>query len=325
MKNSPLIIFLLCQIATLGQCHDSTNLFEGDIVPDYGSISAAYGNSTVNDLIEKGDIEEPKQLGRGTSPTFPLWRETMNKNDLYVIKVYINPIDYQESQVILVKRALKELQRKSGVLKFNFMSVQPINGVPYLNYGRNGGGRCASYVGRNGFAKRADGQPIFLDYPCLEKGTIQHETMHSLGFWHEQSRPDRDGFITILYENVQDDMTNNFDKQSNIDSLGAPYDYDSVMHYHATAFGNGKKTIDSRGHDIGQREGISRGDKIQLRLLYQCSTGPRKYSLFKSEKCTADCKCGKNWKGCSTDGDDDSTVCKGRLQCRDNKCIKVKA
>ncbi|XP_020628627.1 zinc metalloproteinase nas-13-like [Orbicella faveolata] len=101
---------------------------------------------------------------------------------------------------------------------------------------------------------------------------------HALGFYHEQSRPDRDNYVTIYTQNIMQGMAYNFNKygRNTIDSLGTPYDYTSVMHYDAYAFSaNGRPTIlpNKQGVKIGQRDGISGMDTKQMNLLYKCNGG----------------------------------------------------
>ena len=44
---------------------------------------------------------------------------------------------------------------------------------------------------------------VTLGTGCLRKGTVMHEILHALGFWHEQSRADRDNYVKIHFDNIQ--------------------------------------------------------------------------------------------------------------------------
>jgi hypothetical protein len=295
----------------------SNSVFEGDIIADYDTISGVYDKETVKALEAQGVIHKDEASFQGSSPEFELWNDEL-KNELYVIRAYIDP-EYDSDQYIAIKRALKKIAKKTGVFQFYF-PPNPPDGKDFLHFKGITSGMCASYVGKKKNLARF-GQPIYLDAACISVGIIQHETMHALGFWHEQARPDRDSYVSVNMGNVLSGKEVNFAKQNSINSLGAPYDYDSVMHYPSTAFSkNGQSTIEAPlTHYIGQRNGISAGDKLQMRLLYQCKNKRvRTYPEFQAEKCNSnDCKCGEGWRGCTA-----SDQCKTGLTCQSGRCMR---
>ncbi|KAK8729507.1 hypothetical protein OTU49_008510 [Cherax quadricarinatus] len=101
----------------------------------------------------------------------------------------------------------------------------------YIEIFTSGSG-CWSYVGRLGGMQQVSLQSS----GCIYHGTIIHELMHSIGFYHEHTRMDRDSYVHINYENVEPSYTYAFDIDTYSRYVGEDYQYYSIMHYGKYSF-----------------------------------------------------------------------------------------
>ncbi|XP_035679789.1 zinc metalloproteinase nas-15-like isoform X1 [Branchiostoma floridae] len=218
-------------------------LFEGDITL----------NADTKEYLRKVIDSD----GRGASRR-PLWTGRT------VPYTFNRVVAYNSAKSNAINAAIRQFHSRTCI-RF----VRRTNQRDYIEFASLGG--CFSNVGRNGGR-----QQVSIGNGCEQVGTVIHEILHALGFWHEQSRPDRDSYVRIQWANIPQSVRYNFQKYTSreVNSLGSAYDIGSVMHYGSYAFSfNRRPTItDTAGRPITtQRRGFSNSDLTQLAALYRCS------------------------------------------------------
>ncbi|XP_071508868.1 bone morphogenetic protein 1-like [Diadema antillarum] len=268
-------------------CYDDGGVYQLDIMlPDGGESPAGLWSSprssrtdpdngrSRRDSQQAGQLQQPAYRSKRVQ-WLMMEREHRSRRRRkrsvtnYVYNVWPDAVipyeidkDFENSTQDLIVKCMRHWMEHT-CLQF----VPRTNHTDYVRFLQGRG--CCSSVGRQGGP-----QNVSLGHGCLNFGTIIHEIGHVVGFWHEQSRPDRDDHVTVVEENIVGIERHNFHKLSEktVDSMHQPYDYDSVMHYGPRYFTlNNKDTIISKGGPIGQRLGLSAGDILQTKLLYKCS------------------------------------------------------
>jgi hypothetical protein len=212
-----------------------------------------------NMYIVQGDIvaggvvpgENPPEDGRVEMDPLRLWPN--------VIPYHIQP------DVPNKERILEALKMFEGTA----VQFVPENGETDVLVFEQGEKHCWSYLG-----KASGKQPIWIS-PLCSSSDIAHEIMHALGFVHEQNRSDRDNYIDVHPENIEDEYVFNFEKlpQEYMRVSGSlEFDYQSLMMYPPWMFAKGgRNTMEPKQRDklIDPQPRLSTGDIERLNRAYR--------------------------------------------------------
>ncbi|XP_050094470.1 seminal metalloprotease 1-like [Anopheles aquasalis] len=243
--NTPENVYRLAHLGSDELAEELSGQFEGDMVLDDEQLDFVRGK-------RNGLLEPTRRWPNG------------------IVSYYINEQDFTPEQVQHIELGVRLLESQS-CLRFHRVEA---DAVAYINVRGTGSG-CSSVVGYNGRAQNLNLQPYPVGQGCFRIGTVVHEFLHALGFYHQQSASDRDDFVEIVYDNIEAGTENNFNiyPSTTVTDFGVRYDYGSVMHYSATAFSkNGQRTIIPKDPNasIGQRIGMSERDISKLNHMYGC-------------------------------------------------------
>jgi len=179
---------------------------------------------------------------------------------------------FSQAQVEQIERGLRAIEDASCIRFVN--RTDEVNYVEVI--GESTG--CWSQVGNLRRGRQQLNLQLFEPgVGCFRSGTVVHEFLHTLGFYHMQSATERDEYVMIQWQHIIEDMEHNFNKYDAdyITNFNVPYDVVSVMHYNAYAFTkNGFATIIpydiSLIDGMGQHVGMTDLDIQRLNAMYEC-------------------------------------------------------
>ncbi len=236
-------------------------IYQGDIILGQVDQAPLGGGTAAGSLA-------PLPASVGTAYSSYLWPKVAGVATVYYA------VDPSSGDVSNINTALNQFNSDfSGVIHWAQRTNQPV----YVNINLNGAntGQCE---GEEGYQPNfVQPEPMTGAANCTI-GTILHEMGHVVGLWHEQSRSDRDQYVTVNYQNIIKGSRSNFDMiQDNVQNLGL-YDYASLMHYPPfEQTRNGAPSIETipAGMPLASAEGVptpatdySAGDKEGILRLY---------------------------------------------------------
>nr|XP_042902508.1 astacin-like metalloprotease toxin 5 [Parasteatoda tepidariorum] len=135
------------------------------------------------------------------------------------------------------------------------------------------GNGCYSQVGMNDRGE----QQVSLGKGCDHKGVVVHELGHTIGFFHEHNRSDRDTYLIIYWQNIKEGMAPQFTKlDAHQNIIYNKFDHDSIMMYGNFAWskdGKQKTMISMNGKkllEIKDKKGLTASDIQRINKMYNC-------------------------------------------------------
>uniref|UniRef100_A0A914E4A6 Metalloendopeptidase n=1 Tax=Acrobeloides nanus TaxID=290746 RepID=A0A914E4A6_9BILA len=243
-------------------------LFEGDIVLTDNQLSNIISNNEfelymqeINESTNAIDIQQRKKRTL-TSETSLWWTEFPIP---YIIDSDVDSDAVEQGILNWVDNTCLTFEEISNTSAYD--------SVLEFIYGDG----CYSYIGRVGGV-----QQISIGYGCNVPGIVSHEIGHSLGYYHEHARFDRNSYVDVVTANIPAAYLSQFSKtySDQMITFGVEYDLGSVMHYDPYAFSsNGSATIktDEPNYQdtIGQRVELSFNDIKKINFAYcnkSCTT-----------------------------------------------------
>ncbi|XP_013400108.1 bone morphogenetic protein 1 isoform X1 [Lingula anatina] len=224
------------------------DLHEGDILVDKELLA----------MLRDDVSDAPAEKRQMTSRPNRKWRKSGNDVIIPYTMAAGGSASYAFQLAINSLRMLTCIKFQARTNQMDYIKVTGSGSSCFSSYGKQGGM-----------------QTLNLGNGCFSKGTVLHEILHAVGFFHEQSRPDRDNYVTINYRNIKSGMSSQFAKKRSweVTTMGQPYDFQSLMHYRNTEFSaNGQKTIQAKANpsmSLGNDD-LSATDVDKINLFYGC-------------------------------------------------------